>query len=86
MNKLDKYTDGMIETLRNSYAKIDGIDPCSPSYRRLTKMLDDMPPELIDQLANVQPPIKFISSLARNRVMRRCVKAHEDLGGRTVRL
>jgi hypothetical protein len=56
----------MIEALRSEYAKINTIDPSGPSYRTLVVLLDKLPQDNLKQLAEAN--IKFVSSLARNRV------------------
>ncbi len=57
-----------IEALRTEYAGIKSIDPTAPSYVRLVAMLDIAKPEILKQLA--ESGIKWISMLARNRVIR----------------
>lgn len=55
-----------IETLRNEYSMIERIDPCAASYERLTASLNSLDQETLKQLAAAN--IRFVSSLARNRV------------------
>lgn len=66
-----KFTDAQIEALRNDFAKLDGIDPCEPSYSKLVATLDAMPDDMLQQVATVKPRIKFMSLLAINRCTRR---------------
>lgn len=65
----NQFSPQEITVLRNRYEKIDKIDPLSPSYEKLTDMLDNASDELLKQLAGAD--IKFVSKLAKNRVMRR---------------
>lgn len=62
-------SDKMIETLRRKFSKIGAVDPDSPTYQKLTDMLDNMETADLKQLAEAN--IKFVSGLARNRVNRR---------------
>lgn len=59
-------TTAMIETLRREYGKIETMDPCGDAYPKLVKLLDSLPPEALRALASAK--IKWVSSLARNRV------------------
>lgn len=68
----DKFTSAQIKQLRKNYDTINRINPSSPTYDKLTKFLDDLPTDKLKQLAKGK--IKFISSLAQNRVRRRTGK------------
>ncbi|QIG74771.1 hypothetical protein EVC12_136 [Rhizobium phage RHph_I42] len=61
-------TKQMIEVLRREYGKLNGIDPSSPSYKKLVGLLDKLPRKDLQKLVDAQ--IKFISPIALNRVMR----------------
>ena len=61
----------MMDTLRKEYGKISKVDPSSPTYKKLTDMLDRLAksnPQLLKKLADAK--IKFVSPLAMNRVNR----------------
>ena len=57
----------MIEDLRQSYATIDKIDPTQPAYTKLISLLDKLGQPALRQIAEAK--IKFISNLARNRIV-----------------
>lgn len=57
----------MIEDLRRSYATIDKIDPTQPAYTKLIGLLDKLGQPALRQIAEAK--IKFISNLARNRIL-----------------
>jgi len=59
----------MINKLRKAYGGISKIDPAQPTYKKLTALLDRLAkddPKLLKKLAKAK--IKFVSSLAMNRV------------------
>ena len=61
----------MIDMLRKEYGKISKVDPSSPTYKKLTGLLDNLAknnPSLLRKLSKAK--IKFVSSLAMNRVKR----------------
>ena len=61
----------MMDMLRKEYGKISKVDPSSPTYKKLTDMLDRLAksnPQLLKKLADAK--IKFVSPLAMNRVNR----------------
>lgn len=60
------FSESMLNQLRAEYAHIKGIDPMQPTYSKITKLLGGMTQEQLKQLSKAN--IKFISSLARNRV------------------
>ncbi|KKK66994.1 hypothetical protein LCGC14_2958500 [marine sediment metagenome] len=64
-----EYTSKQIRSLRDEYGRIEKIDPNEPTYKALIKHLDSLPHELLAQLANAK--IKWVSTLARNRVDRK---------------
>lgn len=57
-----------LEQLKASYSSIDRVDPESENYKKLTRMLDSLSKEHLQQLASSK--IKFVSLLAANRVRR----------------
>lgn len=63
------FSDAHLAELRTGYATITGIDPCQPTYGKITAMLDAMDDAQIVQIAKAE--IKFLSLLATNRVIRR---------------
>lgn len=64
----DELSPQMITVLRNSYGGLDKINPESHSYAGLIRLLDKAEPKLLKQLAGAD--IKFVSMLARNRLMK----------------
>jgi len=63
-----KFTNAQLKQLKDAYGKIGRVDPASKTYDKLTAYLDGMDKEQLTQLVNAR--IQFISSLARNRLMR----------------
>lgn len=61
-------TDNLVNKLRKAYDGIEGINPASPTYKKLIALLNSLPVEQLQTLANAK--IKFVSGLARNRVNR----------------
>lgn len=59
----------MIETLRSQFAKVETIDPCSPVFHDLQKLLDILDDDSLEMLADAG--INFVSSLAGSRCLRR---------------
>ena len=69
----------MMDMLRKEYGKINKIDPTSPTYKKLTDMLDRLAksnPRLLKKIADAK--VKFVSPLAMNRVNRMKMK-NEDV-------
>jgi len=64
-----KFTKTHLATLRREYAKINKIDPELPSYGNLIAALDNLTQPQLKQLASAK--IKWVSSLARNRIERK---------------
>lgn len=75
-----KFTQSQLNKLREEYSVIQGIDPGSNSYIALTKKLDALSLPLLQQLESAK--IKFISSLARNRVNRASMQKTNPATGR----
>lgn len=55
-----------IETLRKEFSKINTIDPSLPAYNKLCDFLDSSTTKELQEF--VDADIKWVSSLARNRV------------------
>ena len=55
-----------VDMLRDGFAKISRIDPCSETYVKLIALLDSLNQPALRQLADAK--IKFVSLLALNRV------------------
>lgn len=67
-DKGERFTDVMLEKLRLQWSGIKKIDPEGSSYKALTDMLDTLDAGKLKQLSDAR--IKFMSSLARNRLFR----------------
>ena len=65
---LNKFSKAQIDKLRKSYGTLKGVNPSSPTYKKLVYMLDSLPLANLKQLEKAKIP--FISGLARNRVYR----------------
>lgn len=61
-----QFTQDQLDALRREYSSIEGINPDSPTYKKLINKLTYMDQGMLQQLATAQ--IKFVSGLARNRV------------------
>lgn len=57
-----------IAVLRNEFGSMQGMDPSGPVYARLCEILDKA--DKVALAALVAADIKFVSKLARNRLMR----------------
>ena len=66
--KMNLFNKSQLNTLRKQYGNIKGINPSSPTYKKLVYMLDTLPLPNLKQLEKAKIP--FISGLARNRVYR----------------
>ena len=64
-----KLTAAMLETLRAAYAAIDRVDPESPAYEGVCKLLDTFSQEDLKLFRDAN--IKWLSSLAGERVNHR---------------
>ena len=67
-----KFSSAQLNRLKREYAKIGRVDPEKPTYKKLTNMLDKMTDEQLKQIEKAN--IKFMSSLAANRLNNRNVK------------
>lgn len=68
----ESFSDAQIKALKSEYEKIGKINPDSPSYKKLTSMLDSMSDDMLKKLARAD--VKFVSALAKNRVIKRGLK------------
>jgi hypothetical protein len=68
VNESDSFTKQQIDTLKTGYGSIEKINPSSPTYKKLTDMLDSLSIDKLKQLSKAN--IKFVSMLAANRVKR----------------
>ena len=66
--KMNLFSKSQLDTLRKQYSTIKGINPSSPTYKKLTYTLDSLPLPNLKQLEKAKIP--FVSGLARNRVYR----------------
>ena len=71
-------SEGLIDTLRSEYSKINTIDPDSPTYKALIKLLDGLDEDRLKVLARAD--IKFVSKLAQNRIRTKVKEADADKG------
>jgi hypothetical protein len=67
-------SSSIISTLRSSWNSIERID--NDGYDKLVKLLNSLPQERLQDLADAK--IKFVSSLARNRIKKSVDEARED--------
>ena len=65
---VNKVLELKIITLRKMMADVDTVDPSSDAYKNLISFLDRQSIETLKVLSDAK--IKFVSSLARNRVFR----------------
>jgi hypothetical protein len=65
-NPAKRFTKKQLDALRKGFAGIESVDPAQPTYTKLTFMLDSYSPAMLKQIAGAK--IKFLSSLARNRL------------------
>ena len=63
-----KFSKQQLDKLRDEYGKLNRINPSSPSYKKMTNLLDIMNIDQLNQIYNADIP--FLSSLAHNRIMR----------------
>ena len=63
------FSASQIKKLRAEYGKIDKIDPTGKGYAKMDAMLEKMSTEDLEMLVDAK--IKFVSSLALAKVVRR---------------
>ena len=68
VNESDSFTKQQIDLLKKSYDTIGRVNPGSPAYDKLIKLLDNLSIDKLKQLSKAN--IKFVSMLAANRVKR----------------
>jgi hypothetical protein len=73
------FSNTQIDVLKKEYESLSKIDPTSSSYKKLIKLLDSLPQDKLNQLANSN--IKFISPLAKNRLIKVGDKIRTIKGG-----
>lgn len=66
------FSETQLADLRTSYATIESVDPCLPVYGKMTALLDGLNDQMLVQVSKAE--IKWLSSLALNRVNRRGIK------------
>lgn len=71
----EAFSKEQIEKLKAEYDTMQKIDPTSSSYKKLIALLNNLPQDHLKQLASAD--IKFISSLAKNRVKKTVAEADE---------
>jgi hypothetical protein len=59
----------MITEIRQAFAKVQRIDPCGETYKRVCNLLDRADDNALK--AAYEAKIPFVSSLALNRMVRR---------------
>lgn len=71
------FTAAQANELRTAFSKIDAIDPDGSPYAAVCKLLDSLSQRDLNML--VRMDIKFVSKLARNRVV--CKSVSEICAG-----
>jgi len=64
----EKFDNTHLGLLKYAYKDIDKINPADPMYKRVVAMLDKLSKQELKQIADAD--IKFLSLLAKNRLMR----------------
>jgi len=65
----ETFTDEHLEVLRREFSAIERIDPESPTFRKMSDLLDALDDVQLRQFADAG--IKFVSLLARGRLIQR---------------
>lgn len=63
---INKFSKSQLDALIKNYATIKTIDPDSPTYKKMTDMLDKMPEVNLQQLVDAKVP--WLGKLAANRI------------------
>ena len=71
----------IVSTLRSAWNSIDRVDPDNPHYNKLIRLLDSLSQETLKELVDAK--IKFVSSLARNRLKKDIEESDERLADLT---
>lgn len=66
---ISETNDNLINQLRTAYSNIDRVDPGSEAYKKLINILNSMSLKDLKIISNAN--IKFVSVLARNRIIRK---------------
>ncbi len=66
MNEAIEFSKQQLDTLRKNYSTINKINPSSPAYTKLIKLLNSLDNKALKQIANAD--VKFVSMLAKNRI------------------
>jgi hypothetical protein len=61
-----EFSKQQLDTLRKNYSTINKINPSSPAYTKLIKLLNSLDNKALKQIANAD--VKFVSMLAKNRI------------------
>lgn len=64
------FTNDQLEKLRNAYSNIKGVDPTSESGKKFLGYFDGLSPIQLKQLAEIKPPIPFVSKIAATRLIK----------------
>ena len=75
----ETFSNSQIDVLKKEYESLSRIDPTSTSYKKLIKLLNSLPQDKLKQLSDAQ--IKFISPLAKNRLIKVGDKIRTIKGG-----
>jgi len=70
--KKDKFGQTQLNALKVAFSGIKKIDPSGDAYKKLKKILSSMSDEMLNSAIDAK--INFVSSLARNELMRRKAK------------
>lgn len=62
-------TEQLVKDLREQMATVRTVDPSGPTYRKLCDFLDSLDTDVLRLIRDAD--VKFMSALARNRVIRR---------------
>ena len=66
MKMVGEFTPKQLDILRKQMAKINTVDPESPSYKGIVNILDSMDRKQLEQMVNAD--IKWLTMLAKNRL------------------
>jgi hypothetical protein len=66
INEAIEFSKQQLDTLRKNYSTINKINPSSPAYTKLIKLLNSLDNKALKQIANAD--VKFVSMLAKNRI------------------
>lgn len=75
LSESESFTPAHLDQLRKQFAKIERVDPSSPTYDKMIKLLGGMTQHQLKQVAGAN--IKFLSKLALNRVKESVAEASD---------